>query len=467
MKRVAIVGGGIAGLSAAFYLEQHRRRGASLEYVLFESSLRLGGVIRTEHTADGFLVEAGPDSFLSEKPWARELCRDLGIEDRLIASNDAARQTWIWLRGRLYPLPDGLQFLVPTRWLPMLSTGLFSWSTKMRIAAEYFQPPRVKAGDESAAAFVERHFGREMVERLADPLLAGVYGGTAERLSARAVLPRLVALEEEHGSLARGFLQNRKQPPVGERQASIFTTLKSGMQELVDAVAARLTPAAVHAGLTVQRVSRGDSGWMVHSAVGEERFDSVILALPAFAAAELLADTSAKLSTKLRQIHYSSSVTIALAYDAAQVAARGRTLPQGFGFLLPRSEGRRMLACTFVHNKFAGRAPEGGLLLRAFLGGTTDEAALELSDEGVLRVVRQELREVLALDAEPLFALIYRWPRAMAQYELGHLERVEEIERLRKTLAGLHLIGNAYAGIGVPDCVRAGKEAAEALTVAD
>ncbi len=463
MKRVAIIGGGIAGLSAAFYLEQWRRGGAEFTYVLYEASPRLGGVIRTERTADGFLVEAGPDSFLSEKPWARELCRELGIEDRLIGSNDATRQTWLWLRGRLHPLPEGLQFLVPTRLLPILTSGLFSWSTKMRIAAEYFQDPRVTAGDESAATFVERHFGHEMVERLADPLLAGVYGGTAAGLSARAVLPRLVALEEQHGSLARGLLKDKKQPPVGDAREPIFTTLKSGMQELVDAVAARLTPAAVRTGSTVQRVSRENSSWMVHSAPGEERFDSVILAAPAYVAAELLADTSAKLSAKLKHIPYSSSVTIALAYDAAQVAARGRALPPGFGFLVPRSEGKRMLAGTLVHHKFAGRAPEGGLLLRAFLGGTTDEAALELSDEGVLRVVRQELREILGLDAEPLFALIYRWPRSMAQYEVGHLERVQEIEYLRQGLPGLYLIGNAYGGIGIPDCVRAGKEAAEAV----
>ncbi|MGH8459516.1 MAG: protoporphyrinogen oxidase, partial [Nevskiales bacterium] len=330
--------------------------------------------------------------------------------------------------------------------------------------AELLQEPRVFEGDESAAAFVKRHFGRELVERLADPLLAGVYGGTAAGLSARAVLPRLVALEQEHGSLARGLLHNRAQPDGREAPGPIFTTLKSGMQELVDAVAPQLAHAAVRTGTPVQRVSRGDSAWMAQSAHGEEQFDSVILAVPAYVAAELIEDISAKLSGELRQIRYSSSVTVALAYDAAQVGAQGQRLPPGFGFLVPRSEGKRMLACTFAHNKFAGRAPEGGLLLRAFLGGTTDEAALELSDEGVLRVVRQELKEILGLDAEPLFTLIYRWPRAMAQYEVGHLERVQEIERLRQLLPGLYLIGNAYGGIGVPDCIRAGKQAADVVS---
>ncbi|MGH9555071.1 MAG: protoporphyrinogen oxidase, partial [Terriglobales bacterium] len=240
MKRVAIIGGGIAGLSAAFYLEQHRRRGAPLEYTFYEGSPRLGGVIRTERTSDGFLVEAGPDSFLSEKPWARDLCRELGIEDQLIGSNDAARQTWILAGGRLHPLPEGLQFLVPTRLWPILTTGLFSLGTKLRIAAESFQRPRTTTGDESAAAFVERHFGREMVERLADPLLAGVYGGEAARLSARAVLPRLVALEEKYGSLARGVLQSRNAQPGLTPPAPIFTTLRDGMQHLVGTIVARL-----------------------------------------------------------------------------------------------------------------------------------------------------------------------------------------------------------------------------------
>ncbi len=461
MKRVAIIGGGIAGLSAAFYLEQQRRRGANLEYALYEASPRLGGVIRTERTADGFLVEAGPDSFLSEKPWARDLCRELGIEDRLIGSNDAGRQTWVLHGGRLHPLPDGLQFLAPTRLLPILTTRLLSLGGKLRVAAEYLQRPRASAEDESAAAFVERHFGREMVERLADPLLAAVYGGEAARMSARAVLPRLVKIEEQYGSLTRGVLRTRNQPPTQDPRTAIFTTFRSGMQELVDAVAARLDGAALRVGTAVRRVWHRESAWMVEAPQTAAEFDAVILAVPAPLAAELLAETGAELAAHLRKIAYSSTVTVALAYDAAQVAARGQALPPGFGYLAPRREGKRILACTFVHNKFAGRAPQDGLLLRAFLGGTADEAALELSDEGVLSVVREELKAVLGLEAEPRFARIHRWPRAMAQYEVGHLERVEAIERLRQALPGLYLIGNAYTGIGVPDCVRMGKEAAE------
>jgi oxygen-dependent protoporphyrinogen oxidase len=344
----------------------------------------------------------------------------------------------------------------------MVNSGLFSWKTKLRVASEYFQSPRRAESDESVAAFLERHFGREMVDHLADPLLAGVYGGAAERLSARAVLPRLVALEEQYGSLARGLLQNRKQPRE-QPHSAIFTTLKGGMQELVDALQARITPVAVRVGTPVQRISRWDFGWTVHTAQGEEKFRYLVLAVPAHTAAALLEDTSTKLAALLKQIPYSSSVTVALAYDAAQLAAAGTILPGGFGFLVPRTEGKRLLACTFVHNKFAERVPEGGLLLRAFLGGSTDEAALKLSDAAVLHLVRQELGDILGLNTEPLFTRIHRWPQAMAQYEVGHRERIAEIERLRKEMPGLHLIGNAYGGIGVPDCIRAGKEAAAAV----
>ncbi|MGH9651705.1 MAG: protoporphyrinogen oxidase, partial [Terriglobales bacterium] len=240
------------------------------------------------------------------------------------------------------------------------------------------------------------------------------------------------------------------------------TTPRGGMQQLVDTLVTRLDPASLRPGVAVRGLARHDASWRVETAQGIENFDTVILAIPAFAAAELLEQSSAELSTRLKQIPYSSSVTVALGYDAAQVTMGGRKLPGGFGFLVPRSEGRRMLACTFVHNKFSGRVPAGGLLLRAFFGGSTDEAALTLSDDGVLRVARQELSEILGLAAEPSFVRIYRWPRAMAQYEVGHLERVADIESLRRTLPGLHLIGNAYAGIGVPDCVRMGKEAADA-----
>jgi protoporphyrinogen/coproporphyrinogen III oxidase len=463
MKRIAIVGGGIAGLSAAFYLERARRGGAALEYVLLERAPRLGGVIRSERVIDS-LVEAGPDSWLTEKPWARELCRDLGLESELIASNDAQRRTYILHRGRLRPIPDGLQFFIPTRLWPVATSSLFSTRAKLAMLREMGMRPRSGEGDESAAAFVERHYGRELVDRLAAPLLAGVYGGDADRLSARAVLPRFVELERTSGSLTRAALAARRQR--GRRAApALFTSLRGGMQQMVEAAAQQLAPESAVTGAEVESVTRDGDGWTVRVA-GQEprRFDAVILAVPAYIAAQLLRDAAPELAAELAAIPYSSSMTLALGYDEGLAASAGARIPPGFGFLAPRAEGRRMLACTFVHAKFPHRAPRGRLLLRIFLGGTNDAAALEMDDEQAVDAVQAELRDILQLEVEPRFARVYRWPRAMAQYEVGHLERVARIEALRRKLPGLHLIGNAYRGIGVSDCVRGGKEAAEALS---
>jgi oxygen-dependent protoporphyrinogen oxidase len=457
MKRVAIVGGGIAGLSAAFELEQQRRGGAAVEYRLYEAAPRLGGVLRTERV-DGCIVEAGPDSFLSEKPWAAELCREAGLADQLVGSNDAARRTFIVVHNRLVPLPDGLQFMVPTRILPTVFSPLFSFSTKLRAVAEWFAQPQVASDDESVADFVERHFGREMVERVADPLLAGVYGGEAARLSVRATLPRMAELESRYGSLVRGMLAVRRKFQ-GASPTPIFTTLQDGMQTLADAVAAHLKAEWVRTSSAVRDLRRAGAAW----SIGSEEFDAVILALPAHAAAELLTPHAAELAEELRGIGYSSSMTMALGYDRAALFGPERARLEGFGFLVPRAERRRVLAVTYVHNKFPHRAPEGRLLLRVFLGGATDPAAVEMPDEAAVATVRAELAQILGLQATPLFTKAYRWPHAMPQYEVGHLERVERIKKLSGALSGLQLAGNAYSGVGVPDCVRSGREAARAV----
>jgi oxygen-dependent protoporphyrinogen oxidase len=456
MKLLAIIGGGISGLAAAFYAQR-----AGLPYRLLEASPRLGGVLRSEHVVDS-LVEAGPDSWLSEKPWARELCRDLGLEGELIASNDAERKTYILHRGRLEPIPDGLQFFIPTRLLPVLTSRLFSVRAKLRMMAELWRKPGAPEGDESAAALVERHFGRELVDVLAAPLLAGVYGGDAGRLSARAVLPRFVEMARAHGSLTRAVLAARRKAK-GAPAAPIFTSLRGGMQQLVDAVTRRLDPASVMTGAPVEAVAPDGSGWSVSLAgAPPQRFDSVILAVPAYVAAQMVRGFVPPLAAELSAIPYTSSMTVVLGYDEGLAASAGARLPPGFGFLVPRAEQRRMLACTFVHTKFPSRAPRGRLLLRIFMGGAHDAAALELTDEQAIAAAGGELRDILHLDGEPRFARVYRWPRAMAQYEVGHLERVARIEALRRAHPGLHLAGNAYRGIGVPDCVRSGREAAEA-----
>jgi oxygen-dependent protoporphyrinogen oxidase len=480
MKRVAIIGGGISGLSAAYTIEQKRRSGAPVEYVLFESSPRLGGVLVTDRV-DGCLVEAGPDSFLTEKPWAADLCREIGLGDQLIGSNDSERKTYIVARGKLVAMPDGLMFMVPTKIMPTVFSPLFSWRTKMRMAAEWFHPPRSHPPnlhpanqafeDETVAAMVERHYGSEMVDLLADPLLSGVYGGEATQLSVRAVLPRFVDMEAKHGSLGRAMLaarkKARKQMGGGANVPArpLFTSLKEGMQQMVDALVARLDANALKTSSSVQSVipqstdTDEDDGWTVSAGYQSDRFDAAIIATPTHAAAAVLQAADKNLSHDLGEIRYSSSVTVTLGYDEKV----RRSLPPGFGFLVPRSAGHRMLAATFVHNKFPHRAPDNRAIVRCFLGGARDEQILESSEDEILAIVRGELRQIIALDAEPLFVRVYKWKSAMAQYSVGHLERLQRIESLRQKLPGLALAGNGYSGIGVPDCVRSGAEAASKI----
>src|SRR5271166_1510706 len=371
MKRIAIIGGGISGLSAAFALEKHRLAGAPLEYVLFESSPRLGGVLVTEHV-DGCLVEAGPDSFLTEKPWASDLCREIELGDQLIGSNDADRKTYILVKGKLVVIPDGLMFMVPTKIAPTVLSPLFSPRAKMRMAREWFHPPRKADADETVAAFVERHYGSEMVDRLADPLLSGVYGGEASQLSVRAVLPRFAEMEAKYGSLGRAMLAARKKVASASKTPArpLFTSLKDGMQQLVDAVVSKLPASALHANNSVRCIQCQDSGYVVSAGYASDHFDAVILATPAQAAAQLLGMASVDIASELRGIQYTSSVTVNLGYNDHVRAS----LPPGFGFLVPRSEGKRMLAATFVHNKFPHRAPEDRALLRCFIGGARNDA---------------------------------------------------------------------------------------------
>lgn len=457
MKRVAIIGGGISGLSAAFALEDYRRSGA-IDYALYESSTRFGGVLVSERQ-DGCLVEGGPDSFLTEKPWASELCRQVGLGDELIASNDAERKTYILVKGKLVVIPDGLMFMVPTRIAPSVLSPLFSSATKMKMLREFFHPPRQAQEDESVAQFVERHYGAEMVDRLADPLLSGVYGGEASHLSVRAVLPRFVEMEKKYGSLSKAMLAARKKAAQAAKVAPrpLFTSLKDGMQTLVDAVLSRLSPETLHVQSTVEAIQPEAGGWVVSAGYGTDQYDAVILATPARTSANLLSITNEVLARQLAAVDYSSSITLILGYDETV----RRSLPAGFGFLVPRTEGRQMLAATFVHNKFPHRAPKDRALLRCFIGGQNAARSLEKSDEEIIATIRRELLEILGISAEPLFARIFRWKSAMAQYGVGHLERLAKIEELVQAHPGLALAGNGYRGIGVPDCVRSGKEAAE------
>ncbi|HWZ83508.1 MAG TPA: protoporphyrinogen oxidase [Terriglobales bacterium] len=460
-KRIAIIGGGISGLSAAYALEGRRMRGVPVEYVLFEATQRLGGVLMTERV-QACLVEAGPDSFLTEKPWAIELCKKLDLADQLVGSNDSDRKTYIVVKNKLVVMPDGLMFMVPTKILPTMFSPLFSLRTKVKMAAEWFHPPRKACEDETVADMVARHYGPEMVDRLADPLLSGVYGGEASQLSARAVMSRFSEMEAKHGSLGRAVLAARKKMAATPSRPAppLFTSLKEGMQQMVNALVKRLDRRALRTSAPVQSVMMEDGGFTVSAGYNSDHFDAVILATPAPSAATMLRLTNERLASELAAIRYSSSITVTLGYDEDVC----RSLPPGFGFLVPRSEGRRMLAATFVHNKFPGRAPENRAIVRCFLGGARDEAILSNKEDEILRIVRVELKEILGLAAEPLFTRVYKWRNTMAQYEVGHLERIQRIQSLCEGIPGFVLAGNAFTGIGVPDCVRSGMQAADQLS---
>jgi protoporphyrinogen/coproporphyrinogen III oxidase len=360
-------------------------------------------------------------------------------------------------------LPDGLAFMVPTRFLPIALSSLFSWKTKLRVALEWFHPQAKIDGDESVASFVERHYGNQMVDRLVDPLLCGVYGGDAHQLSLRQVLPRFAEMQAHHGSLSRALVQHRKasRKNGAEKAHSLFTTLKNGMQGLVDAILRILPPSSTRSNVNVRRVSRRNGMWLIASNDETSMFDCVIVATPTHNAAELLKEDAPALASELRGIQYSSSVTVTLGFDR-EVRTR---LPPGFGFLAPHNEGKRLIAVTFVHNKFPDRAPEDRAVIRCFLGGTRDEQVLQLSEQEIINIACDELRKALAISTEPLFARVYKWKGAMAQYNVGHVDKIARIHTLRRQLPGIFLAGNAYSGVGVPDCVRSGKQAAsDALT---
>jgi oxygen-dependent protoporphyrinogen oxidase len=472
--RIAIIGGGIAGLAAAYELDKARAAGAAVEYTLYEERPRLGGSLASE-TVNGAVLERGPDSFLTEKPAAAELCRELGLGGDLLPSNDAARKTYIVVRNRLVALPDGLMFLVPTRLVPTALTRLFGLRTKMRMALEMLRASRPGGGDESVAALVERHFGQEAVDRLADPLLSGIYGGDAAQLSAQTVLPRLVEMETKYGSLTRGMLAAHRQMRAMAKNSTgpvraappIFTALRGGMQQLVDALVARLDPACLRTATPVSAVRKTADGWSVEARGTAETFDALVMAASAWAAGSLLAPVDPVLGSELGAIPYSSSITVNLIYDEASIGP----LPEGFGFLVPAIEGRAMLACTFSHRKFLGRTPPGKAVFRAFLGGIKREAMLAESDDVLIATVRREMAAILGAKAfsaevEPEHAQVSRWRRAMAQYAVGHRERMERISACVAELPGLRLAGNAYDGIGVPDCIRLGRKAARELVAA-
>lgn len=454
MPRVVIVGGGISGLATAYYLSK-----AGVPSTLVESRPRLGGVIQTEQV-EGCTLEAGPDSFLSAKPAALDLIRDLGLSADVIGSNDHLRVTFVKKNGRLVPLPDGLMMMVPTKIMPLVTTPLLSWGTKIRMGLELLRAPKMRGEDESVADFVLEHYGQEAVDYLAEPLLSGIYGGDPRQLSVRAVLPRFVELSQKYGSLTKGVLASRAQAKQQGPPAPLFRTLKGGLGQMVNAVATAIEPHTTIVRQRAETVERTASGYRIRAGGEWIDADQVVLACEAHSASALTGGIDARVSEILGMVGYSSSMIVAMGWNASDFTM----LPVGFGFLIPKKERRRLVALTWVGTKFPHRVPDGKVVARCFLGGAEDAGVLNESDESVLDAVTRELRDLAKVTTPPRWTRITRWSRSMAQYPVGHPRRMAELWTRMAGLPGLYLAGNAYDGIGIPDCIRMGKAAAERIS---
>lgn len=471
MKRIVIIGGGISGLAAANHLiELCAKNESSLDVLLLEASPYAGGVIST-HVRDGFLLEAGPDAFISEKPEALALVRRIGLGEHLIETNIAHRRSFIARGKKLIPVPEGFQLLAPSRFLSFLKSDIFSWPGKARMALDLILPRRAKpngSDDESLASFVRRRLGREALERMAQPMVGGIYTADPELLSLRATMPRFLEMEQKHRSLLRAMWHFRRGQTKAEASGtsgarySLFLSFDGGMQMLVDKLVGRLPVNTVRTNTRVDGIEfdNSEKQWKIRTNTNEViDADAICLALPAYAAARLLRGLDAPLADELDSIPYASTSTVNLAYRRKDVAHP----LDGFGFVVPFMERRATLACSFSSIKFASRAPDGSVLLRAFVGGALQPEMFALDDEDMIDAVRKDLRELLGIEQPPLFSHLVRWPRSMAQYHVGHLERVDRINASLETFQTLQLAGNAYSGAGIPDCIRSGETAAREL----
>ncbi len=465
-KSIVIIGAGISGLSAAYRLNKLKSQGGiDLDITVAEKADSPGGTIRSEQTG-GFVIEGGPDCFFAEKPYAALLVKELGIADRLIGTNNKNQGTYVLWHRKLHKLPEGVVLMVPTRFAPFVTSTLFSLPGKMRMGMDLFIPKRTDGVDESLAEFTIRRLGREALDRIAEPLVAGVHAGDPDTMSVRSSFPRFVDMEQKYGSLIRGMINARRamqhQRPVSP--GSMFMTMKNGLKDLIDAVQQQSEGVQFRTGAEARSVTRtphpGGPAYVVTLSSGEAlKADGVILAVPAYAAAELVASLSGDLGSLLRSIPYVSTATVSLAYKKDSF---GGTL-KGFGFVVPKKENRRIMAATWTSSKFSHRAPEDAVLLRLFVGGVSNQEMVFQPDDKIVSIIKAELNDILGISAEPLFARIYRWDRAMPQYTIGHESRVKTIEQMVTGLGSVRLCGSAYHGIGISDCINSGNTAAQGV----
>jgi oxygen-dependent protoporphyrinogen oxidase len=467
MHRVVVIGAGITGLAAAHRIrELAAEREFSLEVIVLDRAAQAGGPLATVRR-DGFTIETGADSFLTEKPQAGELARRLGLGDKLIPTREEFRRTRVVHNGRLVDIPDGFSLMAPSRLGPVIRSKLFSPAAKLRIALEPFVPKRKDRRDESLAAFVTRRLGREVLERVAQPLAGGIYTADPSRLSIAATTPRFVEMEQRHGSVIRGLrIAERARVAAGAKASgtsgarwTLFATLRDGIGALADALASSLGE-CVRLGVEVKQIALRADGCTIVTESGEEiSADAVICTAPAYAAARMIRAADPRLADLLGAISYASAATVNMAFRESDFPA----LPNSFGFVVPIIEHRRIIAGSFTSLKFENRAPAGMILARVFIGGQLQTAMMQLDDDAMIAAARDEFRDLLGVNAAPVFVIVRRWPDSMPQYEVGHLDRVAEIERAAASIPRFALTGAAFRGVGIPDCVRGGEQAATAI----
>jgi len=477
MKRVIIIGGGAAGLGAAFKVKRAAQEGHDVGFTLVEKDSRLGGKIASERVADEwdgaagaeFIIDGGPDCFLTSKPAVHRVAKAAGIFDDELPSDESRKKTLILSRGNLYEMPDGVMMFAPTKFVPFATTGLFSWPGKIRMGMDLFVPKKKlvdgELNDETLEHFIVRRMGRECLDRLAEPLVGGVHASDPTQMSLAATFPNLLEMEQKHGSMLKGFLATRKMveemkkkypPKPGDKPKTFFTSFLGGMQELTESMADSAGRESIRTGAAVRSIDKEGESWTVTLVDGSTLSgDAVIIATESWAAEPLVRSVDSQIADALAQIPSSTSATVSLGFHADQIGID----MNAFGVLCPQVEKRALMAATYSSTKWPGRAPEGKVLMRGFVGGPQNQAIMDNSDEDLVAIVVREMREILGIKGEPLFSRVYRWHLGMPQYTMGHLGRVETIEQRSSELPGLALAGGSYRGVGIPNCIESGERA--------
>ena len=465
-KKIAIIGGGITGLAAAYELtQQARQTNTQIEIELFERAPELGGKIITKKD-DAYLVEGGPDCFIVEKPWALQLIKELGLENELLNTSSGTSGTFVFDNNALHRLPDGVMMMVPTKMLPFLASKLISWPGKIRMACDVFVPRRKESGDETLASFVRRRLGQEALDKMAEPLIGGIHAGNPENMSLLSTFPRFLEMEQDGGSLIIGMLKRQKKmvemmkkmPPATGPKKTFFISLNEGLGRLVDELETVIGNEKIHCGRKISQLKpTSDGRWLIEEENHDPiTADAVIVTTEAYAAAGLVKNELPRLADLLNEIPYVSSATVSMAFPRL-------TIPHAldaYGFIVPKIANRRIMAVTWSSIKWDHRAPEGMVLLRAFVGGAQRQELAACGDQEMLNMVKDELSSIMGINSPPEKSWIFRWPQGMPQYVMGHLDRLKAIDTITKEQKGLYLAGAGYRGIGIPDCINQGRQAA-------